>query len=90
MATLNPATPAESDKRRRELMTAFIEKVFEQLKKGGMAPVKLVSPLGPRSEILLGLRLPDEPTDKAQRRIIGEFAIRYPLIASSAAIDATV
>lgn len=90
MPTLNPATTQDSDARRRGLLLAFIEKVFEQLKKGGIAPVKLVAALGPRSEIVAGLKFPDEPIEKTQKRIIAEFAARYPLLASSAAIDATV
>ena len=34
MPTLKPATAQDSDARRRGLLLAFIEKVFEQLKKG--------------------------------------------------------
>lgn len=90
MPTLKPATAQDSDARRRGLLLAFIEKVFEQLKKGGIAPVKLAGALGPRTEIVQGLRFADEPIEKTQKRIIAEFAARYPLLASSAAIDATV
>lgn len=88
--TVKPASPEDSDARRRGLLLAFIDKVFEQLKKGGIAPVKLAGALGPRSEIVQGLKFPDEPIEKTQKRIIAEFAARYPLLASSAAVDATV
>lgn len=88
--TVKPANAADSAARRRGLLTAYIEKVFEQLRRSPGKAVPLVGPLGPRSEILLGLKLPSETIQQAQKRIVGEFAQRYPLLVSSAAVDATV
>jgi len=89
-ATVKPASAADSAARRRDLMNAFVEKVFEQLKRSGTTAVKLTGPIGPRSEILLGLKLPNETIQQTQQRIVGDFVLRYPRLSSSAAVDATV
>lgn len=85
--TVKPASPEDAISRRNTLLAAYIEKVFEALKKSGKEPVNLAGPLGPRSEILLGLRKAGESNEQAQQRIIASFALYYPHIAASGAVN---
>lgn len=88
MPTLKPATPEDAISRRNTLFAAYVEKVFQAMKKNGATPVSLSGPLGARSEILLGLRKPGETNEQAQARIAASFAFHYPLIAASGAVAA--
>lgn len=86
-ATIKPANPQQTAARRKELFLAFVTKVFDAMKKDGNKTVILRQALGPRSEILLGLRLEGESVEEAQDRIIDEFGEKYPKIWDSAAIS---
>lgn len=88
MGALKPATPEEAISRRNTLFAAYVAKVFLAMQKDGSKPVSLYGPLGPRSEILAGLRRKDEPTVDAQRRIAASFMFHYPLIGASSAVSA--
>lgn len=90
MPKLNPASEKEAISRRNTLFTAYVEKIFEAMRRNGREAVRLVAPLGPRSEILLGLRLPNESTIDAQARIMASFAFYYPRIANSEAVDSSL
>ena len=83
----NPANPQQTAARRKELFLALIVKVFEAMKKNGTVAVRVKDALGPRSEILQGLRLAGESVEDAQDRICQEFADKYPRIAESEAVD---
>lgn len=87
--TLKPASPEQTATRRKELFFAYETKVFAELRKGKV-PVKLVAPLGDRSEIFLGLRLAGEDATTTRKRIVLQFVQRHPALSSSAAIDASV
>lgn len=87
---LNPASEKDAISRRNTLFTAYVEKIFEALKKNGKDPVSLVGPLGPRSEIMMGLRQANESAVDTQMRIMASFAFYYPRIANSDAVDASI
>ncbi len=88
--TLKPANAQQTATRRKELFLAYETKVFAELRRG-RTPVPLVGPLGPRSEIFLGLRLAGEDADATRRRIVRMFIEKHPDLASSSAlIDANV
>ena len=87
MATVKYADPNQTASRRKELFLALIVKVFEAMKKNGDKAVRVKDALGPRSEILQGLRLAGESVEEAQERIVQDFADKYPLIAESTAVD---
>lgn len=87
--TLKPANPEQTATRRKELFLAYETKIFAQLRMGKV-PVKLVAPLGDRSEIFLGLRLPGEDATTARKRIVAMFVAKHAALSSSAAIDASV
>lgn len=87
--TVKPANPQQAAARRKELWLAYETKVFAELRRGRV-PVKLVGPLGDRSEILLGLKKPGESNDAARLRLVLDFVSKHAAVSSSAAIDATV
>ena len=88
--TLKPANAQQTATRRKELFLAYETKVFAELRKGRV-PVRLVGPLGDRSEIFLGLRLAGETPYNARARIIAKFAEKHPdLCASEDLIDTTI
>jgi hypothetical protein len=90
MAKLTPATAEEAISRRNTLFAAYVEKIFEAMRKNGSTPVALTGPLGPRSEIYQGLKKSGETAQDTQRRLIASFAFHFPLIANSGAVDGTV
>jgi len=84
--TVKPANPEQALARRNTLFQGYVGKVFAAMQKDGKTPVDLRGPLGPRSEILLGLKRVGESTAETQDRIIASFALHYPLIAKSGAV----
>lgn len=90
MPKLNPASEKDAISRRNTLFGAYVEKIFEAMRKNGTVAVRLVGPLGPRSEIMLGLRLPNESAVDTQKRIMASFAFYYPKIANSEAVDSSI
>jgi hypothetical protein len=85
--SVKPANQQQTATRRKELFLAFVNKVFDQMKRNGNKPVVLRNALGSRSEILAGLRVPGESVEEAQDRIIGMFLDKYPHIADSGAVS---
>ena len=86
-STIQPASEKDAISRRNTLFAAYVEKIFEALKKNGRERVHVFGPLGPRSEIMLGLRKSGESAEETKLRIVSSFAFHYPLIFRSSAIE---
>ena len=87
--TLKPANAQQTATRRKELFLAYETKVFAEIQRRRI-PVKLTGPLGPRSEIFLGLRLPGEDAYTARVRIVSQFCDKHAELADSALVDTSV